>query len=77
MAKQSGKGRHAQTAAGARVARERAARRRAAREQTAERRAAPVPADGPPVLPADESTGDPQLVEIAESDLMNEVSVLA
>lgn len=53
---------------GERVARERAARRRAARERIAHVKDARDPVGG---------AGEPELIEIPQSDLANELSVLA
>lgn len=57
---------------GERVGRERAARRRAARE-----RAEKVDAALPSASRADEALPEPEFVEIPQSDLANELSVLA
>ncbi len=54
---------------GERVGRERAARRRAAREKADARGETPRAADVP--------AGDPEVIEIPQSDLANELSVLA
>ena len=73
MAKPAGRGGGGQTTEGARVARERAARRRAAKERAAREQALA----GHRGAAAEETTGEPLVVEIPQSDLMNEVSVLA
>jgi tyrosyl-tRNA synthetase len=65
---------------GERVGRERAARRRAARDNAAREQPAPRP-EAPPqradIQTSDPIAAEPEIIEIPQSDLANELSVLA